>query len=95
LTTLKTGGLSTGWKNPVKFQITLTVAESVAVRPPLSVTRTAMVRVAGARRLQAEKVAVCPGVSKEPLPSQALASCPPSGSLPLAVTVTDPRSGAR
>ena len=48
---LKTGGSSTGWKNPVKFQITLTVAVSVAVRPPSSVTRTATVRVAGARRL--------------------------------------------
>jgi hypothetical protein len=62
LTTSNTGGSSTGWKNPVNRQITLTVAESV--------TRTAMVRVAGARRLRAEKVAVCPGVSKEPLPSR-------------------------
>jgi hypothetical protein len=40
-------------EEPVKFQITLTVAESVAVRPPSSITRTATVRVAGARRLRA------------------------------------------
>jgi hypothetical protein len=89
------GGLSTGWKNPVKFQTTLTVAESVAVRPPSSVTRTAMVRVAGARRLRAEKVAVCRGLEgavavKGPMRRRAGRSW---GSLPVAVTVIDPRSG--
>ena len=91
------GGLSTGLKKPVNPQMMLTVAVSVAALPKASVTLTATVRVEGALSAAAENVADWPGVSKVPSlsRSQAKVTAVPSGSVPVALRVTELPSTTR
>src|SRR5919198_1624119 len=70
--------------------VIVTVALSIAVRPPSSVTRTRTVRDDGPSSVAAENVGVRPDVSNVPLSSRSHAyiSGPPSGSLPVAASPT-------